>query len=172
MSRISKNRYYLEIALSVAKRSTCLRRRYGVVIVNNDQIISTGYNGSPRNVFNCDENNFCLRDSMKVPPGERYELCTSVHAEMNAIISASRKDLIGAHLYLIGVESNTGEFTKYNEPCLICKRLIINAGIKRIITFKKEDSSIIETPIENYIVESNSTIRERMNYEKKTKGVE
>lgn len=139
MERISRTDYYLNIAKDIASRSTCLRRKYGVVIVNNDEIISTGYNGSPRGVSNCCDNNFCLRQELNVNPGEKYELCRSVHAEQNAIISANRKDMIGGILYLVGLEID-GSVTKYNRPCKICARMIINSGINTVITLNPDNT--------------------------------
>ena len=133
MDRIDKNNYYLDIADSVAKRGTCLRRNYGAVIVNNDEIISTGYNGAPRGRKNCSDLGFCLREKMMIPRGERYELCRSVHGECNAIISASRKDMIGATLYLSGIDNSTGDYVKNGNCCSMCKRLVINAGISKVI---------------------------------------
>ena len=130
--RKSKIEYYLDIAKSVSERSTCLKRHYGAVIVKNDEIIATGYNGAPRGRENCCDIGSCLRIKMGIPSGQRYEICRSVHAEMNAIISASRKDMKGSTLYLVGVEPD-GSYTKNAEPCSMCKRLIINAGIESII---------------------------------------
>ena len=129
--RISKDTYYLSIAEEVAKRSTCLKRKYGAVIVNNDEIISTGYNGAPRGCENCSDTGECLRMKLNIPSKQRYELCKSVHAEMNAIISASRKDMIGATLYLVGIKPDG----QYNcaTCCDMCKKMIINAGIERIV---------------------------------------
>ena len=131
--RIDKNNYYLDIAESVLERSTCLRRHYGAVIVKNDEIISTGYNGAPRGRANCIDLNKCLREELKVPSGEKYELCRSVHAEQNAIISASRNELLDSTLYLVGKDPKTGKYTKYNRPCTMCTRFIINAGIKKLV---------------------------------------
>ena len=102
MKRIDKENYYLDIAETVLERSTCLRRCYGAIIVKNDEIVSTGYNGAPRGRKNCMDLGYCTREAMNVPSGERYELCRSVHAEMNAIISAARRDTLGATLYLAG----------------------------------------------------------------------
>ena len=102
MERISKENYYLDIAETVLERATCLRRVYGAIIVKNDEIISTGYNGAPRGRRNCVDMGFCTREAMQVPRGQRYELCRSVHAEANAIISASRRDMVGSTLYLVG----------------------------------------------------------------------
>lgn len=128
--RIDKENYYLDIAATVLERSTCLRRRYGAIIVNHDVIVSTGYNGAPRGRVNCIDRNECLRDTLGIPSGERYELCRSVHAEANAIISASRENMLGATLYLVGYDRN-GLIPA--ESCSMCRRLIINAGIKRSI---------------------------------------
>ena len=130
--RKSKKEYYLGIAKAVLERSTCLRRKYGAVIVKNDEIISTGYNGAPRGWKNCHELGYCERETLKIPHGERFELCKSVHAEMNAIISASRRDMIGSTLYL--AEQNL----ENPEPCTMCRRLIINAGIEKVITKNQE----------------------------------
>lgn len=134
--RISKEEYYLDIALAVAKRSTCLRRCYGAIIVKNDEIIATGYNGAPRGSKNCTDVGSCYRMIHKIPHGSNYELCKSVHAEQNCIISAARKDMIDSTMYLSCWDPNTGtEITDESVcPCDICSRLIINAGIKNLIT--------------------------------------
>ena len=121
MDRISKANYYLDIAQTVLERATCLRRVYGAIIVKNDEIISTGYNGAPRGRANCVDLGYCSREAMQVPRGERYELCRSVHAEANAIISASRRDMVGGTLYLVGRDARTGEL------------LVINAGLKEVV---------------------------------------
>ncbi len=139
MERRDKINYYLDIADTVAARSTCLRRRYGAVIVNHDQIISTGYVGAPRGRQNCCDLGTCVREQLKIPRGERYELCRSVHAEMNAVISASREEMIGATLYLVGREVSTGEYVKNSVSCSLCKRVIINSGIERVIIRDSED---------------------------------
>jgi dCMP deaminase len=127
--RPSKIEYYLNIAEEVAKRGTCLRRNFGAVIVNNDQIVSTGYTGSARGTNNCIDIGQCYRQEMKIPPGERYELCRSVHAEMNAIIHAKRTEMLGGTLYLVGISKETGGYVETTEPCKLCKRMIINAGL-------------------------------------------
>lgn len=131
--RREKHNYYLDIAETILERSTCIRRNYGAVIVNNDEIISTGYNGAPRGRANCSDLEYCTRDELQIPIGQRYELCRSVHAEQNAIISAERNKMTGGTLYLVGKENKTGKYTTSNEPCNICKKSIINAGIKQII---------------------------------------
>lgn len=145
MERRDKINYYLDIAETVAKRSTCLRRRYGAVIVNHDQIISTGYVGAPRGRRNCSDLGNCIRTELKIPRGERYELCRSVHAEMNAIISASRQEMLGASLYLCGNEVDTGEYVKNSSCCSMCKRMIINSGIERVyIRDSKDDYRTVD----------------------------
>ena len=131
-ARRDKINYYLDIAESVTERSTCLRRQWGAVIVNNDEIIATGYNGAPRGRKNCSDLGFCLREKLNVPRGERYELCRSVHAEQNAVISAARKDTIGSTLFMVGKDAKTGEYVEKSNSCAMCKRVIINAGIKDI----------------------------------------
>ncbi len=131
--RRDKINYYLDIAETVAGRGTCLRRKYGAIIVKNDEIISTGYNGAPRGRKNCIDLNRCIREELNVPSGERYELCRSVHAEANCIISASRRDMIGGTLYLACRHGRTDELMSGTNSCTMCKRQIINAGIKTVI---------------------------------------
>lgn len=133
MQRRDKTNYYLDIAQTVAGRSTCLRRCYGAIIVKNDEIISTGYNGAPRGRKNCIDLNRCIRQELNVPSGERYELCRSVHAEANCIISAPRRDMLGATLYLACLDGKTGELLSGTNSCTMCKRQIINAGIETVI---------------------------------------
>lgn len=133
MDRIDKNNYYLNIAETVAARSTCLRKAWGAVIVNNDQIISTGYNGAPRGRKNCCTIGKCIRNELNIPRGERYELCRSIHAEANAIISASRREMINGTLYLVGIDLDTNDYVKNSSSCSMCKRLVINSGIKDVI---------------------------------------
>ncbi|MBQ9460302.1 MAG: cytidine deaminase [Clostridia bacterium] len=131
--RTDKINYYLDIAETVLERGTCLRRNYGAIIVKNDAIISTGYVGAPRGRKNCIDMGFCVRENLKVPRGERYELCRSVHAEQNAIINAAREDMIGSVMFLVGKDAKTGEYVKNASACSLCKRMIINAGIEKII---------------------------------------
>ena len=133
MKRIDKNNYYLDLAEAALERSTCLRRKWGAVIVKDDEIISTGYNGAPRGRKNCTDIGKCIREELNIPRGERYELCRSVHAEQNAIISASRRDMMGSTLYEVGVDAKTGEYVKNSMPCAMCKRFIINSGIEKMI---------------------------------------
>ena len=113
--RVDKINYYLDIAEAALERSTCLRRKYGAVIVKNDEIISTGYNGAPRGRKNCMDLGYCVREKLNIPRGERYELCRSVHAEQNAIISASRKDMIDSTLYMVGIDAKTGKYVQTVE---------------------------------------------------------
>ncbi len=138
MQRIDKENYYLDIAQTVMERSTCLRRWYGAIIVRNDEIVATGYNGAPRGRANCSELGTCIREQMRVPRGERYELCRSVHAEANAIISASRNECIGATLYLVGRDAGTGKLLPDATSCSMCRRIIINAGIARVVIRRTE----------------------------------
>ena len=123
MNRVTKPNYYLDIAATVLKRSTCLRKRYGAIIVKNDAIVSTGYNGAPRGRDNCIELGFCVREQLNIPRGERYELCRALHAEQNAIIQAAKlgSSIDGATLYCT------------HQPCVICAKMIVNAGIRRVI---------------------------------------
>ncbi|MEG1107899.1 MAG: cytidine/deoxycytidylate deaminase family protein [Oscillospiraceae bacterium] len=134
--RTSKDEYYLGIADAVQSRSTCLRRRYGAIIVKADEIVSTGYNGAPRGRTNCSDLGYCTREHLNIPSGERYELCRSVHAEQNAIISCARRDMLGSTLYLVGRDAKTGELLDTATPCSLCRRFIINAGIKSVVSRK------------------------------------
>lgn len=133
ITRLDKHNYYLGIAEEVLSRATCLRRNYGAVIVKNDEIISTGYNGAPRGRENCIDLDFCARQLLSIKQGKNYELCRSVHAEQNAIISAARKDIIGATLYMVGKDVATGKILENIDSCIMCKRVVINAGIKYVI---------------------------------------
>ena len=145
MNRISKENYYLNIAQTVLERATCLRRVYGAIIVTNDEIIATGYNGAPRGRANCVDMGYCSREAQKVPRGERYELCRSVHAEANAIISAARRDILGGTLYLAGRDAKTGELLHDATCCSMCRRLVINAGIAKVVVRNTEtDYSVVE----------------------------
>ena len=145
MERISKENYYLDIAETVLERATCLRRIYGAIIVKNDEIISTGYNGAPRGRKNCVDMGFCTREAMQVPRGQRDELCRSVHAEANAIISASRRDMVGSTLYLVGKDAQSGELLGDATSCAMCRRQVINAGISRVIIRQtKTDYQVVD----------------------------
>lgn len=136
--RPEKDEYYLNIAKQVAMRGTCIRRNYGAVIVKNDRIISTGYNGAPVNRKNCCDLGYCTRQKMNIPRGHRYELCRSVHAEANAIIQGTFSDMKDSTLYLYGWDVESGSYDTGTEPCMMCKRMIINAGITRVVTLNGE----------------------------------
>lgn len=140
VNRRDKINYYLDIAETVLERSTCIRRKFGAIIVKNDEIISTGYVGAPRGRANCSDLGYCTREKLQIPKGQRYELCRSVHAEANAIISCSRDKMIGATIYLACRDAKTGELDGNVEPCSMCKRLIINAGITSVIIRKTADT--------------------------------
>ena len=152
MERISKENYYLDIAETVLERATCLRRVYGAIIVKNDEIISTGYNGAPRGRANCVDMGYCSREAMNVPRGERYELCRSVHAEANAIISASRRDMVGGTIYLVGRNAATGELLPDATSCLMCRRMVINAGHERVV-IRRTKTEFEVVPVETWIAE-------------------
>lgn len=153
--RNSKENYYLDIAETVAERGTCLRKKYGAIIVKNDVIVSTGYVGAPRGRKNCCDMKFCLREEMNIPRGERYELCRSVHAEQNAIINASREQMIGATMYLCGVDVKTGEYVENSSCCQMCKRMVINAGIEKVvIRDNKENYRVI--PVSDWVENDDS----------------
>ena len=143
--RVSKENYYLDIAQTVAERCTCLRKRYGAIIVKNDVILSTGYNGAPRGRKNCIDLAYCMRDKLNIPRGERYELCRSVHSEANAIINASREQMLGATMYMVCTDPLDGSLVAGTNSCMMCKRMIINAGISRVI--------IRDTPTEYRIID-------------------
>lgn len=157
MERRDKINYYLDLAEIVSQRTTCLRRRYGAVIVKNDEVISTGYVGAPRGRKNCTDLGYCIRQEMGIPRGERYELCRSVHAEANAIISASRDKMIDATLYLTGVEVADGSYVSNSCCCSMCKRMVINAGIKEVIIRDDKDNYRI-IPVTDWIEDDESLI--------------
>lgn len=131
IARKNKEEYYLDIAETVAERSTCLKKTWGSIIVKNDEIVSTGYNGSPRGITNCLDKGYCSRDKEK--RGTGYENCLAVHSEMNTMLSASRKEMIGSDLYLVGIDKEKNDYVKNPSPCKLCRRMIINAGIKNVI---------------------------------------
>lgn len=140
MERRDKINYYLDLAETVSQRGTCLRKQYGAVIVKNDEVVSTGYVGAPRGRANCIDLGFCIREKLQVPRGQRYELCRSVHAEANAIISASRERMLNSSLYLSGIDlKDNGNYVKNANPCSMCKRLIINAGIEQVFIRDDKD---------------------------------
>ena len=154
MKRTDKINYYLDIADSVLQRSTCLRRRYGAIIVKNDEIIATGYNGAPRGRMNCMDLDYCAREKYNIPSGERYELCRSVHAEANCIISAARRDMIGSVMYLAGRDAKTNELLTECVPCSMCRRLIINAGISKVIS--RTVSGVTVTDVRDWVFTDDS----------------
>ena len=149
--RVDKENYYLNIAETVLERSTCLRRNYGAIIVQADEVISTGYNGAPRGRKNCIDLGRCTREELQIPSGQRYELCRSVHAEANAIISASRSEMLGATLYLVGRNAQTGELLHDTTCCSMCRRQVINAGIQKVV--------VRNTPTEYTVVHVEDWVR-------------
>ncbi len=153
--RRDKDNYYLDIAESVLQRGTCLRRNYGALIVKNDSIIATGYTGAPRGRQNCIDLKSCRRSTLGVPRGERYELCRSVHAEANAIISSSYQEMLGATLYLVGKDVETDQLIIDANSCAMCKRLIINAGIERIV-IRQTHSEFVSQVVEMWVEEDDS----------------
>ena len=155
MERISKENYYLDIAQTVAARSTCLRRKFGAIIVSNDSIVSTGYNGAPRGRKNCCDLGVCMREKLNIPRGERYELCRSVHAEANAIIHASREETLGSVLYLACINPKTGDIYSGTTSCSMCKRLVINAGIEKVIV-REDEENFTEYPVADWIENDDS----------------
>jgi dCMP deaminase len=155
MERRDKINYYLDLADVVSQRGTCIRRHYGAVIVKNDEVISTGYSGAPRGRKNCSDLNYCLRQKLNIPRGERYELCRSVHAEANAIISASRDKMMGATIYLSGREVSTNEYIKNSNSCAMCKKMIINAGIEKVI-IRDTESTYREINVSEWIENDDS----------------
>ena len=162
MSRVSKHNYYLDIAQTVAERSTCLRKMYGAIIVKDDVIVSTGYNGAPRGRKNCNDLDFCMRDKLKIPRGERYELCRSVHAEANAIIAAARERMLGATIYMVCISPDDGSVVDGTSSCMMCKRQIINAGIATVIVRDtKEEYRVIDV---NDWIESDDSLTGQFGY--------
>ena len=155
MERRDKVNYYLDLADVVSKRGTCLRRHYGAVIVKNDEVIATGYAGAPRGRKNCSDLGRCIRQELEIPRGERYELCRSVHAEANAIISAEREKMIGSTLYLSGREVSTGQYIKNSSSCSMCKKLIINAGIEKVV-IRDTEEEYREIPVQVWVDEDDS----------------
>ena len=146
MERVTKENYYLDIAQTVSERSTCLRKRFGAIIVKNDVIISTGYNGAPRGRKNCSDLMVCRREQLGIPRGERYELCRSVHSEANAIIAAARENMLGAALYMCCTDPRDGSIVPNTNSCMMCKKLILNAGIAKVyIRDTADEYRVIDT---------------------------
>ena len=162
MKRVDKENYYLDIAETVIERGTCLRRNFGAIIVRHDEIVSTGYTGAPRGRKNCSDLGFCMRDKLGIPRGERYEMCRSVHAEANCIISAARRDIIGGTLYLAGRDAKTGEIVHEANSCAMCKRLIINSGIEKVVV-RRTPTEYEVIPVSDWI-ENDESLEGRMGY--------
>ncbi|MCI5893306.1 MAG: cytidine deaminase [Clostridiales bacterium] len=162
MQRVDKENYYLDIAETVIERGTCLRRNFGAIIVRHDEIVSTGYTGAPRGRKNCSDLGFCMRDKLGIPRGERYEMCRSVHAEANCIISASRRDIIGGTLYLVGRDAKTGELVEEANSCAMCKRLIINSGLEKVVVRRTPDKYEV-IHVSDWI-ENDESLEGRMGY--------
>ncbi len=162
MERRDKHNYYLDIARSVLERGTCLRRNYGAIIVKNDEIISTGYSGAPRGRKNCSDLGYCIREEMNIPRGQNYEKCRSVHAEANCIISASRRDMIGGILYLVGKDMKTNELVNNANSCTMCKRLILNSGIEKVI-IRETNQSFRIIQVDEWI-ENDDSLSDDMGY--------
>lgn len=156
MERVSKTNYYLDIAETVSERSTCLRKRYGAIIVKNDVIISTGYNGAPRGRKNCNDIGSCTREDLKIPRGERYELCRSVHAEANAIIAAPREQMLGSTLYMCCTDPKDGSLVGNICSCMMCKRLVLNAGIDKVIVRETKEGDFTEYKVCDWIENDDS----------------
>jgi dCMP deaminase len=165
--RPSKDEYYLEIAKAVAQRSPCIRRKYGAVIVKNDAIVSTGYNGPARGVINCFEVG-CIKDLQNLPHGMAYEDCPAVHAEENAVVNAARNgsNILGGTLYIAGVDKE-GKLVEA-IPCLRCRRILINAGIEKVV-IRKEDGGIKYINIQDWVSEDTKTYLEKLKKAKKEK---
>jgi dCMP deaminase len=162
MARRDKINYYLDIAETVSKRSTCLRRTWGAIIVKNDEVISTGYNGAPRGRENCIDLGYCTREQLNIPRGERYEMCRSVHAEANVIISAGRKDMLGGDLYLVGLNASDNSYVENASNCTMCERMVINAGLKRVIVRdNKDEYKIIEV---QSLIDNDSSLEGKKGY--------
>ena len=155
MSRVDKENYYLNIAETVLERSTCLRRNYGAIIVKDDEVIATGYNGAPRGRKNCIDLGRCTREELRIPSGQRYELCRSVHAEANAIISAARSETLGATLYLAGRDAQSGKLLQDTTCCSMCRRLVINAGIQKVVV-RNSPTDYTSTPVQDWIAQDDT----------------
>lgn len=151
-TRESKKARYLRIAAEVARGSTCLRRQYGAIIVREDEIIATGYNGAPRGDANCCDVGTCWRIEHNIPHGEQYEKCVAVHAEMNAIISAARRDMVGGTIYLVGRDARTGALLTDATSCFMCRRLVINSGLEKVV-IRKTETEFEVVPVEDWVRE-------------------
>lgn len=166
MSRIDKENYYLDIAETVMERSTCRRAHYGALIVRNDEIVSTGYNGAPRGRANCIDLGYCIREQWNIPSGQRYELCRSVHAEANAIISAARSECIGGTIYLVGRDTATGQLIEQQDPCPMCRRMIINAGLSKMVV-RNSNGRYCVFNVQDWVFDDETLLDPRMPLEPK-----
>lgn len=162
LERRDKQNYYLDIAETVLERGTCLRRNVGAIIVKNDVIISTGYAGAPRGRVNCSDTGVCRREALNVPRGQRYEICRSVHAEANCIIAASRDEMLGSTLYLAMKDAKTGALVPDASPCNMCRRMIINAGIERVVVRNTKECYTVH-PVQNWIDEDDILPEDQLN---------
>ena len=169
LNNISKNNlrpdkvnYYLNIAKEVSTRSTCLRRKYGAVLIKNDIIIATGYNGSPRGTKNCIDLGECRREKLNIPRGQCYEMCRSIHAEQNCIINASRNDMIDSDLYVYGIDVSTNKIVNDLDSCQLCKKMIINSGIKRVI-FARPDNNYEIKNVSEWVA-NDETLTDKFGY--------
>ena len=154
-NRPSWDEYFMDFAELTAKRSTCLRRQVGAVIVQDKHIIATGYNGAPRGRANCSALGTCMRDELGIPRGERYEMCRAIHAEQNAIIIASRDQMMGATMYVVGEDSKTGELINDICSCMMCKRAIINSGIEKVV-FRTTPTKYYEVKVRDWVINDDS----------------
>ena len=155
MHRISKTNYYLDIAQTVASRSTCMRRMYGAIIVKNDVIVSSGYCGAPRGRQNCSDMGYCLREKMNIPRGQRYEMCRAVHSEANAIISAARELMLGATMYQVCIDAPSGKLAGGIDSCQMCKKLLINAGVETVI-FRETPTEYRVANVADWVLDDDS----------------
>ena len=162
MERRDKINYYLDLAETVLERSTCLRRKWGAVIVKNDEVIASGYNGAPRGRKNCIDIGTCIREEMNIARGERYEICRSVHAEANAIISASRNELIGSNLYLVGINQNDNSYVENASNCSMCKRIVINAGIENV--YIRDDKNNYHVITVQSLIDNDESLEGKLGY--------
>ena len=161
MKRQDKTNYYLDIAQTVLERGTCLRRNVGAILVKNDVIISTGYAGAPRGRANCSDLGACRREQLGIPRGQRYELCRSVHAEQNCIIAASREEMLGSTLYLAMLDNATGQLVRHASPCNMCRRMIINAGIRTVVV-RNTATEYTVFDVQKDFVEQDDTLPEEL----------
>ena len=155
MDRVSKTNYYLDIAQTVLERSTCLRGKFGAIIVKNDSIVSTGYNGAPRGRKNCTDIGSCACGELGAGCPVNNEFCRSVHAEANCIISATREQMLDSTLYLCGIDAVSGEIIKDTCSCQMCKRLIINAGISKVIV-RSSPTCFVSYNVRDWILNDDS----------------